>query len=178
MWILILVATVGALIYNLEHIMRKFLVYDVEASVNIIRSTQQVRVLTRYFQPRHYVICEFMTLQRFPAVTICNMSPFKASLVAKNEEISRILNSQHSNVRKRRAAAEPPLDSLQRRLRDRRARRLVRRRLTGLSFAAVRPTCRGSPPPRRSLPARPASCGRRFRAPRRSGRPGPCSRRW
>ena len=88
--------------------MRKFLVYDVEASVNIIRSTQQVRALTCYFQPRHYVICEFITLQRFPAVTICNMSPFKASLVAKNEEISRILNSQHSSVRKRRAAAEPP----------------------------------------------------------------------
>ena len=42
-WITILMGTIGALIYNLEHIMRKFLTYDVEASVNIIRSTQQVR---------------------------------------------------------------------------------------------------------------------------------------
>lgn len=42
--------------------------------------------------------------QVFPAVTLCNMSPFKASLVALNEEISAILldNKQARKRRKKR----------------------------------------------------------------------------
>ena len=49
-----------------------------------------------------------LTLQRFPAVTICNMSPFKASLVAKNEEISRILAIHETSARLKRNVAALP----------------------------------------------------------------------
>ena len=45
-WIVILLATIGALIYNLEHINVKFFRYDVEASVYIIRDHKQVRDVT------------------------------------------------------------------------------------------------------------------------------------
>ena len=49
-----------------------------------------------------------LTLQRFPAVTICNMSPFKASLVAKNAEISRILAIHETSARLKRNVATAP----------------------------------------------------------------------
>ena len=49
-----------------------------------------------------------LTLQRFPAVTICNMSPFKASLVAQNEEISRILAIHETSARLKRNVATAP----------------------------------------------------------------------
>ena len=44
----------------------------------------------------------FSILQRFPAVTLCNMSPFKASLVAENAELASILGVAASSKRRKR----------------------------------------------------------------------------
>ena len=44
--------------------------------------------------------CSFR--QRFPAVTLCNMSPFKASLVAENAELASILGVAASSKRRKR----------------------------------------------------------------------------